>query len=122
MKDDILQGGYKIENLSNVAELIVSPIVPDNKIILGFKSDDVRTSPYIYAPYVPLKAVYYADSKGDQGFVFLSRYGKLNVRSTWYGEIEITDMDDFTPFVGTEPIPIIDTTPEPAPDSGNGVE
>lgn len=104
LHDDILQGGYKNENLSSVAELIVSPVVPDNKIILGFKSDDIRTSPYIYAPYVPLKAVYYADSKGDQGFVFLSRYGKLNVRPTWYGQIEITDMDDFGAFVQETPV------------------
>lgn len=94
LKDDTLQGGYKTNNVSGLLKMFVTPLVEPDKIYMGYKGQDSKTSGYIYAPYQPLTAVPYQTDVGQMGLVFHSRYANKNVRPTWFGSIKIGNMDE----------------------------
>lgn len=74
--------------ISGRYDLYVTPSIPDNKIIVGYKGSSLVDSGYVFAPYVPLKAVPITH-ESTPGMLFYTRNGKQMYAPWYYGVIDI---------------------------------
>jgi hypothetical protein len=70
--------------------VFVSPLCPNNKILLGFKGTKPEETGAVYAPYVPvqLHPIYFAE--GQPSIVARSRYANVLLRPDYYSVLNIT--------------------------------
>lgn len=86
---DYSQVGFVFSGtVSGRYNLYVTPSIPDNYIIVGYKGSSVVDSGYVFAPYVPLKAVPITH-ESTPGMLFYTRNGKQMYAPWYYGVIEV---------------------------------
>jgi len=69
-----------------------------NKILMGYKGNQVYDAGYIYSPYVigvMSPVIYDPDELFTPRRGILSRYGKVWIRRDFYGVVEVTNLDSF---------------------------
>jgi hypothetical protein len=77
-----LQGGkYKV---------LVSSVVPENKLLIKYRSDDAQRASYIYCPYVPTMITPYPLGN-TPGISVMTRYGKKSLRPEALAVLTITN-------------------------------
>jgi hypothetical protein len=73
---DYSQVGFVFSGtISGRYDLYVTPSIPDNTILVGYKGSSLVDSGYVFAPYVPLKAVP-VTYESTPGMLFYTRNGK----------------------------------------------
>jgi hypothetical protein len=81
----------KVGTLSNMYNVYISPLCPDNKILMGFKGKTPEETGAVYAPYVPvtLQPIYY--SEGMPSILARSRYALKVLRPDYYAVLNVTE-------------------------------
>ena len=77
--------------LANRYNVVVDPLFPTNKVLVGHKGDDWQSTGYVYAPYVAFATETWTDPntmKPVKGL--MSRFGRHLVNGDFYGTITIT--------------------------------
>lgn len=86
-----LQSGPNVfGTLANQYNVIVDPLFPSNKILVGHKGTDWKSTGYVYAPYVAFATDTWTDPntmKPVKGL--MSRFGRHLVNGDFYGTITI---------------------------------
>jgi hypothetical protein len=77
--------------ISGKWNMYVTPSIPDGYIIVGYKGSGVADSGYVYAPYIPLKAVPIT-YESIPGLYFYTRYGKAMYSPWYYGVVRIPEL------------------------------
>jgi hypothetical protein len=77
--------------ISGKWNMYVTPSIPDGYIIVGYKGSGVADSGYVYAPYIPLKAVPIT-YESIPGLYFYTRYGKAMYSPWYYGLVKIPEL------------------------------
>jgi len=79
-----------VGSLAGMYNVFVSPLCPNNKILLGFKGTKPEETGAVYAPYVPvqLHPIYFAE--GQPSIVARSRYANVLLRPDYYSVLNIT--------------------------------
>lgn len=77
--------------ISGKWNVYVTPSIPDEKILIGYKGTGVADSGYVYAPYIPLKAVPIT-YESIPGLYLYTRYGKAMYAPWFYGVLNINGL------------------------------
>lgn len=86
---DYSQVGFVFSGtISGRYDLYVTPSIPDNTILVGYKGSSLVDSGYVFAPYVPLKAVP-VTHESTPGMLFYTRNGKQMYAPYYYGVVNI---------------------------------
>jgi len=78
-------------SLNGHMDVYTSPLVPDNKILLGFKGKKPEDTGYVYAPYVPVMLHPISYAEGMPSLLARTRYATAMIRPDYYGVIEVED-------------------------------
>lgn len=83
-------GTLNLGTVNNRYDVFISPLVPDNQVLLGFKGNTPEATGAIYAPYVPIKLVpvTYAEMPTIQA---RTRYAFEIVRPDFYAILNISE-------------------------------
>lgn len=89
----VATGPYQSGTLSNRWNIIIDPLFPKNKILVGYKGGSFFDTGYIYAPYIPLMITPTFMDPNDftprRGM--MTRYGKKLISSDFYVTITIVN-------------------------------
>lgn len=89
---DYSQVGFAFSGtISGRYDLYVTPSIPDNQILVGYKGSSLVDSGYVFAPYVPLKQVP-VTHESTPGMLFYTRNGKQMYAPWYYGVVTINDL------------------------------
>lgn len=80
-----------VGSLNGHLDVYTSPLVPDNKILVGFKGNKPEDTGYVYAPYVPVMLHPISYAEGMPSLLARTRYATAMVRPDYYGIIEVED-------------------------------
>ena len=88
-------GAEAIGTISNRFTTYKDPYFPRHRILVGYKGGSYLETGYVYAPYVPLivtPTIYAPDDFTPRKGV-MTRYGKVMVRSDFYGVVNVLDLN-----------------------------
>lgn len=95
-------GVKKSGAISKKWDIYVDPLLAGtvnyNKILMGYKGNNVYDCGYIYAPYVigvMSPVIYHPDELFTPRRGILSRYGKVWIRRDFYGVVRVDGLDSF---------------------------
>lgn len=85
-------GQVKSGTLGGMYNVLITPLCPDGKVVMGFKGGSPEETGAVYAPYVPvtLNPVYYA--QGEPSIVARTRYALEVIRPEFYGVLTVNNI------------------------------
>jgi len=88
-------GVQKVGALNNRYTVYKNPYALDNKILVGFRGSNFLETGAVYAPYVPLimTPLVYDPKNFTPRKGVMTRYAKKMVRSEYYGDVTIADVN-----------------------------
>jgi len=88
----VQSGPFLFGTLQNRWRIVVDPLFPANKILMGYKGNQFFETGYVHAPYIPLIQTNVLMDPNDftprKGF--MTRYGKKLISGDFYITVTIT--------------------------------